>query len=232
MTSAILFDFGGTLDGDGLHWLDRFRAIYARYEALAVDPDRLKEAFYEADRLLEADPTVGVCGYREMMRRHARLQLRYLGLDADGLADRLAADFAGPAERALARNRRVLQQLWASGYRLGVLSNFYGNVATLCQEAGLTPFLDVILDSAVVGMRKPDPRFFAKALDGLGVAARETAMVGDSFDRDIRPARALGLRTYWVAPGRRAECPDPALVDGILDDVTALPELLVAGTPE
>ncbi len=222
---AILFDFGGTLDADGLHWLDRFQAIYAGRPSLGTEPAGIKAAFYEADRQLEADPGIASCGLRETMRRHVACQLRELGIASAALTEELAAEFAAGAAAALARNRDVLQRLKAAGYRLGVLSNFYGNVATLCDEAGLAPVLDVVLDSAVVGLRKPDVAFFAAALDRLGTRAAETAMVGDSFDRDVRPARALGMHTFWVAR-QGVECPDLALVDGVIESLGELPARL------
>jgi putative hydrolase of the HAD superfamily len=225
MITAVLLDFGGTLDGDGRHWLDRCRDIWASFGA-GMDETRLKEAFYEADRRLEADPTIPGCGLVETMRRHAAWQLRYLGLDDPALGERLAAAFAGPAGQALERSRAVLERLHHDGYRLGVLSNFYGNVAALCDEAGLTPLLDVVLDSAVAGLRKPDLAFFEQALAGMAVQPAETVMVGDSFERDIRPAHALGMRTLWLAPGRRDDCPEPALADGVLESLSELPEQL------
>jgi putative hydrolase of the HAD superfamily len=226
--AAVLLDFGGTLDGDGLHWLDRFQAIYAGCEGLAVSPLEIKNAFYEADRRLLADSAIGTCGFREMMRRHAMWQLRGLGLDDAGLAERLAEEFTGPAEEALRQNRPVLQRLRDEGYRLGVVSNFYGNVAALCEEAGLATLLDVIIDSAVIGLCKPDPGIFAAALSRLEVAAGEAVMVGDSFERDMRPARMLGIHTLWLAPGREVECPDPTLVDGVIRSLADLPERLRA----
>src|SRR5262245_8247746 len=49
MISAFLFDFGGTLDSDGQHWLDRFYRIYEQIGLSALAKDRIKEAFYWAD---------------------------------------------------------------------------------------------------------------------------------------------------------------------------------------
>ncbi len=225
MITAVLLDFGGTLDGDGRHWLDRCRDIWASF-GTGMDEARLKEAFYEADRRLEADPTIRGCRLAETMRRHTAWQLRHLGLDDPALAGRLAAAFTEPARQALERSRAVLQRLRRDGYRLGVLSNFYGNVAVLCDEAGLTPLLDIVLDSAVAGLRKPDPAFFEKALAGMAVLPTESVMVGDSLEQDIRPARALGMKTLWLAPGRRGNCPEPALADGVLESLSELPEQL------
>jgi HAD superfamily hydrolase (TIGR01509 family) len=228
MIGAVLFDFGGTLDGDGLHWLDRFYAIWADVAVPAADPSRVKDAFYAADRALEADHATRACGFAEMMKRHAAAQLDHLGLDDDRLASRVADAFTVPAVAALRKSRDVLTALHDSGYRLAVVSNFYGNVATLCEEAGLTPMLEAVVDSAVVGVGKPDPRIFRRALDRLQVAPDAAVMVGDSFDRDIRPARSLGMKTLWLAPGRASACPDPALVDGVIDSVADVPVRLAA----
>lgn len=227
MVSTVLLDFGGTLDGEGSHWLDRFLAIYAGCGMSAIQPSRIKEAFYEADRLLESDPTIGSCGFEEMMRRHAAWQVRHLGLD-NSLVEKLSGEFAKPAVLALRGSRTVLEQLRGGGWRLGVVSNFYGNVEALCREAGIAPLLDAIVDSAVVGYRKPDPRIYLEALHRLGAAPGEAAMVGDSFERDIRPAAGLGMRTFWLAPGRAAACPDPSIVDGVLEKLADLPAHLAA----
>ena len=228
MIAAVLFDFGGTLDGDGLHWLDRFYDIYSSQPALDLPRERIKDAFYYADAQLEADATIAACGFREMMRRHCDHQLARLGIADARLRDALASGFADPAIEALKRNRGVMEELHRAGLRMGVVSNFYGNVDALCREAGMGPYLDVVLDSSVVGLSKPDPRLYQLAAERLGLPPEQIVMVGDNFDRDVRPARAVGMRAYWLAPGREHLCPEPALVDGILARVTELPARLRA----
>ncbi len=80
MISSILFDFGGTLDSDGQHWLDRFYRIYDQNGMTQVPKARIKEAFYAADAALEADPSIQKAFFRPMMERHVRLQFEKLGL--------------------------------------------------------------------------------------------------------------------------------------------------------
>jgi putative hydrolase of the HAD superfamily len=71
------------------------------------------------------------------------------------------------------------------------------------------------------GYRKPDVRLFLRALDGLGVGAEETVMVGDRIDNDVVPARLLGMRTVLIRTGRHAsqqprspeEVPDVEVAD-------------------
>ena len=50
-------------------------------------------------------------------------------------------------------------------------------------------------------MHKPDPAFFARVLDELGLPAWEVAYVGDRVDNDVAPAAAAGMRAVWVRRG-------------------------------
>jgi putative hydrolase of the HAD superfamily len=131
------------------------------------------------------------------MAHHLRLQFATLGLK-DPVGERVMAErFCAETEVTLRRNAAILSRL-SRAYRLGVVSNFYGNVETLCREAGLADFLDVILDSARIGIAKPDPQIFKMALAQLEALPAESIFVGDSYERDILPARKLGMQTVWM----------------------------------
>lgn len=193
---AILFDFGGTLDSDGEHWLDRFYALY-RDLGLRIPLPEIKRAFYHADNLCSFDSEVASLGLRRLMTRHVHLQFEALGLTDDKKEKEMLEAFCTESEWFLRRNARLLRRM-RNRYRLGLVSNFYGNVAALCEEAGLAPALDVILDSALVGMSKPDPGIFRAALERLQLPPEEVICVGDSFERDMIPARELGMKTIWL----------------------------------
>src|SRR5207245_10000185 len=100
----------------------------------------------------------------------------------------------------------------AGRYRLGVVSNFTGNLRPGLEEMGLARLFAVTSDSAIVGWSKPDPRIFAHALAALQVAPQRAWMVGDNFEADIRGAAGLGMRTCWLAPSERAAPPGAELV--------------------
>jgi HAD superfamily hydrolase (TIGR01509 family) len=217
---GILFDYGGTLDGAASHWLDRMLALYAD-EGIAVPRDRLKSAFYRADEAAYADPRVGDMSLAELMDFHVGAQLDALGLGDPGLRRRLAEAFVAGSEAALARARPLLTRL-AGRYPLGVVSNFYGNVERILNDAGIGAVLRVVADSNRVGAMKPDRRIFEHALAGLGTAPATTLHVGDSYERDVRGAHALGLRTAWlVAADARPPQADPVadLVLASLDEL-------------
>ncbi len=117
----------------------------------------------------------------------------------------------------------MLQRL-AGDFRLGVVSNFYGNVGRILADAGIAPLLDVIADSNALGVSKPDARIFAHAVAGLGVQPAETLHVGDSYERDVVAARAAGLRSVWlVRHGTASRTHDVVHVHS-LDEVAALLE--------
>src|SRR5215475_11014506 len=141
---TVLFDFGGTLDAPGVHWLTRFHRLYPQV-GLAVAPERITEAFYWADAQLMAHPEITTLQFLPLMLEHAALQLRYLRLPCAPYQQRLAEGFWCAAMDSLYASVRVLTHL-RQRYALGVISNFYGNVVTLCQECGLADLCSVIID--------------------------------------------------------------------------------------
>jgi len=77
--------------------------------------------------------------------------------------------------------------------RLVVVSNANGRLHAMFDRVGLTPHVDVILDSHHFGVEKPDPRLFHQALADSGAEAASTIHVGDFFHIDVAGARAAGL---------------------------------------
>ena len=204
---AILFDFGGTLDSDGEHWLDRFYDLYVQ-AGFDLPWAEIKRAFYAADQLCYNDPKVVSMGLRSLMRHHVRLQFATLNLKDLAKEEEIIERFCAKTERTLKRNAQLLKRL-KPVYRLGVISNFYGNVAVLCREAVLADSLDVIVDSAEVGVSKPDPEIFRIALTKLDLVPARAIFIGDSYERDIAPARQLGMKTIWLK-GPRPRAPENA----------------------
>lgn len=98
----------------------------------------------------------------------------------------------------------TLATLHSMGYRLGLISNASDddNTQTLVDKAGVRPYMEVIISSAAVGVRKPNPRIFNLALEKMGVKPEQAAMVGDTLGADILGAKNAGLFAIWIT--RRA----------------------------
>lgn len=192
---GLLFDFGGTLDADGLTWKDRFFRLF-REEGVSLAPAEFDPHFHAAD-----DALVGTLpetlGLRDSVGSLARDLATRLGLDAERAGGRVAARFLDDALARLDANRAVLGRL-RERYRLGVVSNFYGNLEAVCDDAGIRPLFDVIVDSARVGYTKPDARIFRCAVDALGLTFPQAMFVGDSPTRDMAGARAVGMAHVWL----------------------------------
>lgn len=219
----MLFDFGGTLDADGVTWKDRMRRLYEE-EGHRVATERFDRAFYAADDVL-----VGAVGGRATLGRTVdRLAAGVqagLGLPGPDLAPRVAARFTALARAAIERNTPLLEAL-AARYRLGVVSNFYGNLRAVCEEVGIARLFGALIDSTDAGALKPDPRIFRAALDTLGVAPERAVFVGDSLPRDMAGARSLGMPHVWlVAAGAPAATPCCA-GDPVIHALPALEGLL------
>jgi len=208
MIRAILFDMGGTLDGEGLHWQDRFTALYGSF-GVPVTP----ETFDEAERRANKDDAIASCDFREMIEHYVKWQLAHLGLTNPQLEQHLVTGFIAPARKAAAANVKLLAELARRGFELGVVSNGCGNVEKLCADFGYAPFLSLVVDSRRVGLFKPDPAIFNYAAEKLSREPGEILLVGDSFARDVRPAKKIGMKTAWLEGVEPRHCPDPSLVD-------------------
>ena len=217
---TLLFDYGGTLDAPGVPWVERFLEIYAA-EGLSEPDERVRAAFGHATRCAYADSNIRGFGLDQTVIFHIDRQLEFLGRREPRLAAAVGARFVGAARADLAASRAVLTRLQPR-FALGVISNFYGNVHILLEEAGISPLLSTIIDSTRAGVSKPDPAIFRMAIDKVGGTAAEAMYIGDSFEKDVVGARAAGLQTAWLCGTKERACANPELVDVRLCDLAEL----------
>jgi FMN phosphatase YigB (HAD superfamily) len=235
---TLLFDFGGTLDADGVAWKERFHALY-QSQGLHMAADAFASAFFAADDALvgRLPPTTGLPETVNALAANleAELARRCAGAQAVGTVKdrtdgdrgrRVASRFLSEMSAVFARNRPVLQAL-GERFRLGVVSNFYGNLEAVCQSSGLAPLFAVMADSHCVGAKKPEPAIFWAALETLHAAPKTTVFVGDSLRRDCEGARRAGMGFVWIAPeGVQAAEAHAAPNRSVLAAVTQFPDLL------
>lgn len=193
---GIIFDYGGTIDSRGDHWSEILWNGY-RHCNIDVTKEQFREAYVEAERALARNPIIGPDdNFHVLLLKKVRIELAALGLPeslADGVAD-YCYDFA---RRCTSEARPIIEAL-SKRYPLVLVSNFYGNVAAVLEDFGLLQYFPVIVESAVVGVRKPDPRIFSLGVEALGLPASEVLVVGDSLKKDILPAESIGCRTAWI----------------------------------
>lgn len=121
------------------------------------------------------------------------------------------------------RTQEALGRLRSAGLRLGVVSNSDGRVAEALRAAGLSDYFDVVIDSSLVGVEKPDPRIFQAALDALAVGPEESLYVGDLYEVDVVGARAAGIEPVLLAgsPAPDHTCRTVATLDDLVNTLLA-----------
>jgi putative hydrolase of the HAD superfamily len=215
---ALLLDVGGVLV---VPRPERLAGLVTPYGGLA-DVDELIRAHYRAIYDADSDAGFDWPGYHRSL-------LTYCGVaadDYDSCFAGLATMAVGPPplwSHVLPGVADALRAL-AGRYRLGIVSNNDGTVAELLAELELCQLgegpaarVEVIIDSALVGLEKPDPRIFDAALDVLGLPADEVGYVGDTLAYDVAGARAAGLRPFHVDPYGLCAARDHEHLTGLSD---------------
>ena len=226
-----IFDYGGTLDTGGCHWGKTLWHAYQR-AGMPTDWAQFRRAYVYAERYIDAHGSIQRDDtFRTTLQTKIDLQTRYLcqheGWTADETQRRNACrvlldDLYEGVRRQTAHSREVLDSL-RRDYPLALVSNFYGNMPTVLREFRLDHLFTTVIEAAAVGIRKPDPRLFALAIEALGLKPCEVAVVGDSIKKDILPAKSLGCHTIWLQGEGWDDTPlDTTVPDRIITDLVSL----------
>ncbi|MFT2818068.1 HAD family hydrolase [Leifsonia sp. A12D58] len=203
------------------------RAVFCDIGGPIYDDENFVAAVLTAlDELRERDGN-GAVDRSQFREVYNRIRAQQSG----SLREALAADFLGSVDR-----KRELHELtrtyWshpagtmyddvlpffrqlAGRVRIGVLANQEAPVIDALHRDGLGGLIDVWGVSAVVGFEKPSPELFRWCLKEAGVAPGEAVHIGNRLDTDVRPAKAVGLRTVWLL---RGEAPDEPSVEQLAE---------------
>ena len=232
---GIIFDYGGTLDTCGQHWGKKLWHAYER-QHVPVTEQQFRDAYVYGERTLGRNPIIKPdYTFHRTLSTKIRLEMEHLcthnAWDASEEEFRakhqaVLEDVYAEVLATTAHSAEVLTQL-SERFPMVLVSNFYGNIECVLHEFGFDGlFLDIV-ESAIVGVRKPDPRIFELGVEELrkGVqevqevqgewhttplplregqgggsfplTPNEVLVVGDSFYKDILPAQKAGCRTAW-----------------------------------
>ena len=204
-TEAVLFDAAGTL----IHPSEPIGETYARAagrQGAEISAWRIQDAFGRVFRsappMVFPDLAPDDVPARERAWWFDVVRSTFLAADSavrpadfDALFEELWSHFAEPASWQLAPGvEPALEALRRAGLRLAVASNFDARLVALLEGKGLARHLDAVVLPLHAGACKPDPRFFAHALEAVGCPAERAVYVGDDPALDLEGARAAGLR--------------------------------------
>ncbi|MGC8864809.1 MAG: HAD family hydrolase [Bacteroidales bacterium] len=224
---GIIFDFGGTLDTHGVHWSEQFWDAW-QTAAIPVSKPDYERAYVAAGESLLEGKIKPTDTFSQTIGMQIRLQMNYL-IDQGKITREKAETWSEAVREAcytdvlrkMEITREILKYL-ATKFPLALVSNYYGNMETVLQEMGIRSYFKTVVDSALVGLRKPDPAIFTLGVKQLNLNPAEVAVVGDSFERDIVPAKNLGCTTFWIKGRSWREEPGGPEADFILENLISL----------
>lgn len=228
MIRGYIFDYGGTLDTAGRHWGKVLWDAYLKC-GVPVDERQFREAYVYAERRLGSQPIIKPdFTFYDTLDKKLEIELQYLAAqdmlkmptkDIDALRKSMLDGIYEDVKRETARSCEVLMKV-KKDYPTALVSNFYGNIRTVLREFGLDGLFDKVIESATVGVRKPDPQIFVLGAEALGLQPEETVVVGDSYDKDIVPARQAGCHAVWLkGEGWTEKAYDESLPDAVITEL-------------
>jgi putative hydrolase of the HAD superfamily len=191
---AVIFDLGGVVFDSPLHEIARFEATH-----------QLPPGFI--NRVVAATGPTGTWARLERGELHLDDFYDSFGrdceasghaVDARALMERIAGTLT-PRPRMLA----AIATLRAQGFKVAALTNNWVGTDGPTASGDLGSLFDVIVESSAVGLHKPDPRIYELACVRLGITPREAVFL-DDIGRNLKTARALGMRTIKVDDPERA----------------------------
>jgi HAD superfamily hydrolase (TIGR01509 family) len=197
---TLFLDAGGVLVVP--NWQRISDALAAR--GVRVAPEALAAAEPHAKRRLDVPDPAGLTSDAQRGGSYFHLLLELAGVArspaTDAALEELRAYHAAHNLWELVPDGVVpaLERLRAIATRLAVVSNANGLLHAVMERIGLARFFDVMLDSHLEGVEKPDPRLFSLALERAGARAETTLHVGDFYSIDVLGARAAGLRAVLL----------------------------------
>ncbi|MCH5175032.1 MAG: HAD family hydrolase [Prevotellaceae bacterium] len=214
MIKGIIFDYGGTIDTNSLHWSEVLWEGY-RNVGIPVSKDEFRTSYVFAERALARHPYIKPeHNFLDLLRIKCDLETSdltsrgvWLASDEErkSKSDAVAQYCYNYVLKVLKVSRPIIARL-SEKYPLVLVSNFYGNIETILEDFNLQYFRRIV-ESAVVGVRKPDPKIFQLGVDALRevmdktekeLPASDIVVVGDSFSKDIIPATQIGCQTVWI----------------------------------
>jgi len=229
---GLIFDYGGTLDSRGVHWSEVIWDAYVKAGVL-IEKELFRDAYVYAER--ELARTLHILphhNFHDLLLIKMRIELNYLAQGGfipaeivETKAEQIALLCYEAARQCIDEARPVLDALHKR-YPMVLVSNFYGNVEAVLKDFGIRHYFKQIVESAVVGVRKPDPRIFELGCEALGMQPGEVLVIGDSLRKDIEPAESIGCRVMWLKGKGWTAAEDARLHPAIIHKITDISALL------
>lgn len=226
---GIIFDYGGTIDSNGKHWAEVLWESY-QDQKVPVTKEQFREAYVYGERYLATNIVIlPEDNFHILLKKKVDLQINYLIEKGYLTKNNISSDFSiaisdqcyNFVKNLISKEKKLLTAL-KDRYPMVLVSNFYGNVQAVIDDFGLLEYFDDIIESAVVGVRKPDPAIFGLGVDKLGLPGSSIVVIGDSYTKDIVPASKNDCQTIWLKGLGWGDDEEGATADLIITDFMEL----------
>ena len=230
--TGVIFDYGGTIDSRAIHWSEILWEGYQEME-VPISKEQFRECYVYAEReLARVRHILPNDDFHDLLRKKVNIELGYLvekGLIAEAsevVCEGIALHCYNFARQCVEEVRPVLEAL-SERYPMMLVSNFYGNVDSVLRDFDLRRYFKGVIESAVVGVRKPNPTLFRLGVDALEMPADKVVVIGDSLTKDIRPAESLGCKVLWIKGKGWTADEDAQTHPCTITSITQLPSILL-----
>lgn len=202
MIRGIIFDYGGTLDSRGVHWSEVLWQGYQQAH-VPINKETFRTVYVEGERALARERIIlPQDNFLTLLQKKVAQEISYLPEQPNEMIrakwiDSIASYCDNAAKECINEARPILEHL-SEHYPMMLVSNFYGNIDEVLRDYGIRHLFKGIIESAVVGVRKPNPTLFRLGVDALELLPNEVLVIGDSLRKDIEPAEKLGCQALWL----------------------------------
>jgi putative hydrolase of the HAD superfamily len=192
---AVIFDLFGTLV-DNLTIPDYEKIMEEIAKIVGAPPDKLRELWLDSFR----ERITGVLPTPQANIEHIcnKLKINATGAQIEKAA-RLRLDYTGNAVKPRPDSLKVLSHLKKEAYKVGLISDCSGEVPLVWGKTPFVPFFDVTIFSCTAGTKKPDPRIYKMATDGLGVQTQDCLYIGDGSSNELTGALEVGMYPVLIS---------------------------------
>jgi putative hydrolase of the HAD superfamily len=229
---GLIFDYGATLDSNGKHWAEVIWDAYSAIE-MPVSKPQFRDAYVHGERHLALHPVIQPNHtFLDVLLAKTKIQLKWLIEQGFLPEDTNTSDYSFAISNqcynfvvaVLQEVKPILKEL-ASRYPMVLVSNFYGNIETVLKDFEIDIYFKDVIESAVVGIRKPNPAIFAMGAKSLQLQPEEVVVIGDSYKKDILPAATIHCQTIWLKGSGWEEDLPEWNADQIIYDFKALRDI-------